>query len=217
VDDRPGVVHEPVAALAKILDQPRPRCAEALAEAWMPEPVPGDPPVWWPRGELTRVVGAAARLLRPRSVVEIGVARGYTSAAILAALEANGEGGTLRSIDLPPRDADPGFVGKAVPERLRDRWTLTLGPSRSELPRVGPAAAPIGLFVHDGDHSYRSQREDLEAVWPYLASGAGVLVDDVWTTAVFDFAAERGEGVVIAAWSTPWAEHEGLALLRKSK
>ncbi len=183
----------------------------------MPEPVPGDPPVWWPRGELTRVVGALTRLLRPRSVVEVGVARGYTSAAVLAALEANGEGAMLHSIDLPPRDLDRDFVGSAVPLRLREHWRLTLGPSRSELPRVGPEAAPVGLFVHDGDHSYRSQREDLEAVWPQLAPGAAVLVDDVWTTAVFDFAADRGEEVVIAAWATPWADHEGVALLRKTR
>jgi predicted O-methyltransferase YrrM len=213
VEGRPEAVRDPAAALAAITGRPRDRCAAAIDDAWTPEPVPDDDAVWWPRDDLTRIVGALTRLLRPRSAVEVGVARGYTSAAILAALEANGEEGVLRSIDLPPRDVDRDFVGRVVPPRLRARWRLTFGPSRAELPRVAPEAAPIGLFVHDGDHSYRSQREDLEAVWPHLAPGAAIAVDDVWTTAVFDFAAERGEEVVIAAW----AEREGVALLRKAK
>jgi hypothetical protein len=213
VECRPDAVRDPATALAVICELPHERCAAALADAWMPEPVPEDDAVWWPRDDLTRIVAAVTRLLRPRSVVEVGVARGYTSAAILATLEANGGQGTLKSIDLPPRHVDLDFVGRAVPSRLRDRWRLTLGPSHTELPKVAPAAAPIGLFMHDGDHSYRSQREDLEAVWPHLAAGAALVVDDVWTTSVFDFGAERGEEVVIAAW----AEREGVALLRKTR
>ena len=37
-------------------------------------------------------------------------------------------------------------------------------------------------------------------------------MDDIWTPAIFDFAAEHGEAVAIASWS----EHsDGVGMLRK--
>ena len=208
-------VQDAAGALAAVTGAAREECERAYAGAWLPDPVAGDPAVWWPREHLSRLVAAAATLARPRTAIEVGVARGYSSAAILGALDALGEGGRLHSIDLPPRDEDAEeFVGRAVPERLRARWELVLGPSRNELPDLAERIGPAGLFFHDGDHSYASQREDLEAAWPHLAPGAVVVVDDIWTPAIFDFADAHGVRVAIASWS----EHsDGVGLLRKSR
>jgi hypothetical protein len=67
---------------------------------------------------LARTCYAICRSLRPRCVVETGVAYGVTTSYLLAALEANG-GGVLHSIDLPPlaRRAD-NYVGLLIPVRL---------------------------------------------------------------------------------------------------
>jgi hypothetical protein len=86
----------------------------------------------------------------------------------------------LWSIDLPP------FVGRraqetgvAVPPWLRDRWTLLSGSSRKRLPRLVSALGQIDLFVHDSSHTARNVRFELEQVWPALAPGGAVLIDDV--------------------------------------
>jgi predicted O-methyltransferase YrrM len=152
-------------------------------------------------------------LTEPSVVVEVGVARGYSSAAILHALAGSGGGGRLHSIDLPPLDEDAAaFVGAAVPADLWAGWRLDLGPSHALLPGVAAAEAPIDLFIHDADHSYASQREDLETVWPHLAAGAFVVVDDVWTTAALDFAARSNAPALLIA-----GEHAGdaIGLLRR--
>src|SRR5438093_12345466 len=62
--------------------------------------------------------------LRVERVVETGVAFGWSSLAILLALERMGHG-TLTSIDMPyvMRKNDH-YVGCVVPEWLRSRWTL---------------------------------------------------------------------------------------------
>ncbi len=80
------------------------------------------------------------RLLKPDTVVETGVASGHSSAAILQALEDNGNKGKLFSIDLPSTGeqlADgrsytlsPKGVGWAVPENLRYPWHLLLGDAK---------------------------------------------------------------------------------------
>ena len=60
---------------------------------------------WWNDGDagLTRAIWCLVRHLRPKKIVETGVAHGVTSRCILEALDRNGIG-HLWSIDLPPVD-----------------------------------------------------------------------------------------------------------------
>jgi hypothetical protein len=197
-------------ALAAVTGQNRGRCKGELDSAWLPDHVDELSPQWWPRDRLMRVAGALVALLAARVVVEVGVARGYTSAALLAALA---PAGRLHSIDLPPLDEDErSFVGTAVPASFRERWSLQLGPSAALLAQLLERTGEIDLFLHDGDHSYRSQREDLETAWPHVRPGGVALVDDIWTPAVRDFAAEHDARLVIGQWGDP---ADGLGLLAK--
>ena len=84
---------------------------------------------WWNDGDagLVRAIWCLTRHLKPRKVVETGVAHGVTSRFILEALKRNGDG-HLWSIDLPPLDR---FwrqqVGIAVGDGHSDRWTYIKG------------------------------------------------------------------------------------------
>lgn len=82
----------------------------------------------WAGGQyILHLIGAVVLLRRPAVVVETGVAMGFTTAVILAAMDENGAG-TLESIDLPPLQVDAtGFVGNVIPVDLRGRWTLHVG------------------------------------------------------------------------------------------
>lgn len=147
--------------------------------------------------ELVSFAYAFCRLTRPEAVAETGVANGFTAAAILSALAENGSG-RLLSVDLPqlhPRAERA--VGGAVPEALRSRWTLALGPSRRVLPRVLAEARALGLFVQDGSHSTAGQLYDYRTAWPYLAPGGLLVTDDVGP-AFSLFAVEAGaEGLLV--------------------
>ncbi|HTW56173.1 MAG TPA: class I SAM-dependent methyltransferase [Thermoplasmata archaeon] len=151
------------------------------------------------------------RLLRPAHVVETGVSSGVSSAHILAALRRNHEG-RLHSIDLPTRQRGPTLgagesvtalppgksSGWAVPERLRPRWDLRIGPSQEILPSLVREVGSIGLFLHDGLHTPTQLAFELATVRPALAPSAVVLADNTaWTGDAFPrFARELGVPIV---------------------
>jgi predicted O-methyltransferase YrrM len=135
----------------------------------------------WDDGDrrLGRLAWCLARHLRPRRVVETGVGRGLTTCVLLEALQRGG-GGHLWSIDLPPFGQGAATeTGTAVPDRLRERWTLLRGSSRRRLRGLLPDLRQVDLFVHDSMHTGRNVRFELEQVWPALSAGGAVLVDDV--------------------------------------
>jgi SAM-dependent methyltransferase len=136
----------------------------------------------WDDGDalLGRLAWCLARHLRPKRVAETGVGRGFTTRVLLEALERNGDG-HLWSIDLPPL-LERGLAqetGAAVPERLHERWTLLRGSSRRLLPNLVAILGQIDLFAHDSMHTARNLRFELEQVWPALAPGGAMLIDDV--------------------------------------
>lgn len=126
-----------------------------------------------------RAIWCLIRHLRPRNVVETGVAHGVTSRFVLEALERNG-GGQLWSIDLPPIERVwQEQVGLAVPDRLAKRWTYIKGSSRLRLPTLISQLGQIDLFVHDSLHSERNVRFELDRAWANLRPGCPLVVDDV--------------------------------------
>lgn len=170
------------------------------------------PSTWSGGDDLIAVTGAIVLLTAPQTVVETGVAMGFTTAVILAALDDN-DHGHLHSIDMPPLQVDAGpFVGQAVPDGLRGRWTLHVGPSQSLLPDLARTVAPIDVFVHDADHTYDGQYEEFTAVWPHLAPGAALICDDVANHALLDFAKQAGAQPFLVA---DLGQRAAVGLLRK--
>jgi predicted O-methyltransferase YrrM len=135
------------------------------------------------------------RLLRPEVVLETGVAAGYSTHAILTALEKNGRG-HLYSSEFPYfRYPDPErYVGILVPEELKRRWTLALDGDSVSVPRfIERLSSGIDLFHYDSDKSYAGRRETFARVLPRLARSAVVLVDDIQDNFHFrDLIAEGG-------------------------
>jgi len=150
---------------------------------------------------LARAIWCAATHLRPRVVLETGVARGISSRVILEALDRSGEGG-LWSIDIPALDATlSSQTGAAVPDRLRDRWTYVSGTSRRRLPGLLAELGEIDLFVHDSSHTERNLRFELTRAWEHMRRGV-LIADDIDRNRAFgDFAREhpRAEAIVAPA------------------
>lgn len=133
------------------------------------------------------------RCVQPDVVVETGVASGVSSAYILKAMQENGKG-TLYSIDLPnheleyfpdlglipvsllPKDKPPGF---AVPDYLKDKWRLTLGPSQDLLPKLLDELGSIDIFFHDSEHTLENMLFEYNQSWSHIRKGGILLSDDV--------------------------------------
>ncbi|QYJ15731.1 hypothetical protein Rxycam_01559 [Rubrobacter xylanophilus DSM 9941] len=146
---------------------------------------------WAADSLLARACYLLCRLLRPRMVLETGVAYGVSSAFLLAALEENGRG-ELHSVDLPPLRPRAGrFWGIAVPEEFRGRWMLHRGSSRRVLPGLLAELGEVDLFLHDSLHTLQNMRFEFGAVWPRLRPGGAVLADDVERNAAFGELLER--------------------------
>lgn len=167
---------------------------------------------------------ALVRTLQPETVVETGVCNGASSLCLLLGLAENGAG-RLLSVDYPYRaDRDleafraetfDGYGGAAVPpgeepgwivpDELRDRWTLVLGRSQRELPRLLAGLDAIGLFLHDSEHSLPCMMFEFELAWEWLRPGGLLVSDDIgWNDAFGRFAdarrAERGRITRNVGW-----------------
>lgn len=131
--------------------------------------------------------------LRPDRVVETGVALGWSTLAILLAMEKNGRG-VLKSVDMPypGRSNDP-YVGCVLPDELRRRWTLLRGADRDVLPKIVREWGEIDLVHYDSDKSPQGRAFAFGLLWSVLRPGGLLISDDVHQNLGFrDFAARVG-------------------------
>lgn len=128
-----------------------------------------------PQGALLYLI---VRSLGPQRVLETGVRPGYSTAWILAALEANRRG-ELLSLGPGPQDGRAKGVsempvGQLVAPALRSRWTLVLGNTEERLASL-VATEPLDLFFYDNGSDPTRARFELRTAWAAL-SPRGVLL-----------------------------------------
>ena len=139
-----------------------------------------------------------ARAVGARTVVETGVAFGWSTLALLLATGER-DGARVFSVDLPHcfntpdgrwRDGDE-WVGVAVPHALRERWTVFRMADREGLPRALRAAGSIELAHYDSDKSPAGCAFGYAALWNSLREGGALVADDVDCNLAFRRFAER--------------------------
>lgn len=144
---------------------------------------------------LATVLWALVTHLKPALVVETGVARGISSAVILAGLDSV-DSGRLYSIDLPP--LNPRWYGQsrmAVDERLWPRWTYIRGSARRKLAPTLARLGPVDLFVHDSLHTYEHMRFEFTTAAHYLSERGVIVADDIEDNQAFDELVDKsGQG-----------------------
>lgn len=70
-------------------------------------------------------------------------------------------------------------TGFLVPGVLRDRWTLILGDSKVELPRLLDKLVSVDFFHHDSLHTFDHMMFEFQTLWPKLRKGGVLSSDDV--------------------------------------
>ena len=150
---------------------------------------------------------AIVRALKPELMVETGIANGVSSSYLLLAMQKNRKG-HLHSVEIDRSNVlldgrDPGWI---VPDSLRLRWSIHMGPSEVILPDLLKGLPPLDIFIHDSLHTYEHMKLEFELALPHLRPGALLLADDAtWNTAFPEFAVKiaaaraniiRGVGVL---------------------
>ena len=125
------------------------------------------------------IIYTIIRCLKPKIVIETGVANGASSTFILSALEKNNLG-KLYSIDLPSKDLLlKEEIGWLVPKSLRHRWGLIIGNSRIVLPKLLAELGHVDIFLHDSLHTLEHILFELKESYDYIPKGGFLIVDDI--------------------------------------
>ena len=129
-----------------------------------------------PQGALLYLL---VRALRPRRIVETGVRPGYSTAWMLAGLEANADGELVSIGPGPTHGRASGVqdvsVGQFVAPAWRSRWTLVLGNTPEHLETILRAGPSTDLFLYDNGPDPDRARYEWRTAWAAL-SPSGVLL-----------------------------------------
>ena len=130
---------------------------------------------------------AVTRAVKPRLVVETGVASGLGSCVLAAALKRNGDEGFIGryiGTDINPQ------AGVLFQEPYRALGEVRYGDSIATLEQLD---GPIDLFINDSDHSRAYEAAEYEVVKKKLRDNAIMLGDNAHATdALLEFAEQTG-------------------------
>ena len=122
---------------------------------------------------------ALCRLVKPKIIVETGVAYGLGTSYILQALYEN-KSGILYSIDSEFRPWESeSMIGSAIPDKLKTRWKFVKGSSTEKLKDLLESVGKIDIFLHDSMHTYKNMIFEFESAWPYIKNNGFLLSDDI--------------------------------------
>jgi predicted O-methyltransferase YrrM len=126
------------------------------------------------------------RATKPEVIVETGVAAGFSAAAFLRALKANGRG-RLYSSDFPYfRLSQPEkYIGIVVEPQLRTNWNLFLEGDRNNLPKILNLVRYIDIFHYDSDKSYRGRRNVMRLISRSVRERGVIVMDDIGDNSFF--------------------------------
>ena len=161
---------------------------------------------------------AVLRKIKPRILVETGVANGFSTSFILLALFHN-NCGHLYSIDFPeiankkyeknifwegkggaviPPEKESGWV---IPDYLRNNWELIIGKSQEKLLPLLQKLKTIDFFFHDGEHSPQNMSFEFNESYKILNSG-GILLSDELTKTFIDFTKKHNKKITRVGTTT---------------
>lgn len=138
-------------------------------------------------GDLKLLFNLAYSLNASR-IVETGVAYGWSSLAFLLAIK-DVDNAMLFSTDMPYiKRNNEQFVGVVVPESLKSKWKLYIGPDRSVLPEI-LQIPQIDICHYDSDKTYLGRMFAYPKLWAALKPGGIFISDDIQDNVAFrDFA-----------------------------
>ena len=136
--------------------------------------------------------------LQATSVVETGVAYGWTTLSLLLSLNKR-EGSRLFSIDMPyAKMGNEDYVGCVVHDDLRSPWTLIRKPDQSGLEPALKELGTLDLCHYDSDKTYNGRMWAYPRLWEKIRSGGYFVSDDIGDNVAFrDFCKQIDQEPVV--------------------
>ncbi|MBT8253685.1 MAG: class I SAM-dependent methyltransferase [Bacteroidia bacterium] len=137
------------------------------------------------KGVAPDILYSLIKELRPKFIIETGVAYGWSSLAILLGINKNHKA-HLWSIDMPyPNLGNESYVGCILPDDLHDKWTLIRKPDISGLPIALNECGLIDFFHYDSDVSYDGKMNAARMVWLNLRMGGYIMSANIQNNHAF--------------------------------
>lgn len=126
------------------------------------------------------------RYFSPKTVVETGVAAGFSSYAILESMKRN-KLGELYSSDFPYfRLPNPEkFIGIVVPDNLKNNWNLYIEGDENNLPKIVSEVDNVDIFHYDSDKSYSGRKYAMDMISPKMNPNGFIVMDDIQDNSFF--------------------------------
>lgn len=124
--------------------------------------------------------------LAPDVIIETGVAAGFSSYAVLKAIDESGKG-VLYSSDFPYfRLPDPeSFIGIVIEEHLKKDWRLFIEGDEVNLPKIISEVQSVDLFHYDSDKSYSGREYAMNLLVPRMSEKGIIVMDDIQVNSFF--------------------------------
>ncbi|QDP85534.1 class I SAM-dependent methyltransferase [Chryseobacterium sp. SNU WT5] len=132
----------------------------------------------------------ACEFTQAKSVVETGVAYGWSSFAALLSLEKRN--GTLYSSDMPylGQNGDQ-YVGCIVPEELKPHWKLFRHADKESLPKIFSKNTTFDVVHYDSDKSYEGRTWAYNELYSHLRKGGVFISDDIGDNSAYQDFCEK--------------------------
>lgn len=132
----------------------------------------------------------ACEFTKAESVLETGVAYGWSSMAALLSLAKRN--GTLYSSDMPYLEqGGDQFVGCIVPDNLKKYWKLFRFADKESLPKIFAERPSFDVFHYDSDKSYNGRMWAYDQVYKRLKPGAVFISDDIGDNSAYQDFCEK--------------------------
>ncbi len=134
------------------------------------------------------------RLKKPKTIVETGVAAGFSTQTILSAINKNGHG-FLFSSDFPYfRIKDPErYIGCIVDQKLKDNWRLYIKGDKRNIQEIMSKIDKVDFLHYDSDKSYSGRKYVFNILKSKLDSDYIIMMDDIQDNAFFKNYTEKNE------------------------
>ena len=126
-------------------------------------------------GHLGRILASIMRFMHTKNVLELGTAYGMSAMFIL---ETMGSDGHLTTVECG--ETQYNIASSLLRARYPSQVVCELGLTSDILPRLCNELPPVDFLFHDAGHSHKDFVGDFYAALPLFASGAVVLIDDIF-------------------------------------
>lgn len=125
------------------------------------------------------------KFMKAKSVIETGVAYGWSSLSVLLALREFPDA-KLYSTDMPYANmGNEDFVGVVVPDKYRKQWELFKEADVSAMPKILKRVQSWDIVHYDSDKSYVGRMQTYPKLWRRLRSGGMFISDDIQDNVAF--------------------------------